>query len=206
MATFWANPTTRIAIILLTVAGVLESAICVAAHSLGRRQADAALAKVKSEADKSHTDESQRLTRPKPKRPIFPALERGTRETRRACRKTGGGREELLKLRADRDAANKQISELTRNTKPASRKRKTRPRRVAKRKKGPVFGPRKRGVRRLPRPSRPRGSRPSPPTPSMAKRKGPARNGKNNQAAAWGRGQRTLLPRTSPSFATWTRP
>ena len=47
----WANPLTRIVMVLLIAAGVRECAICVAAHSLGRRRGESGLAQVTNQAE-----------------------------------------------------------------------------------------------------------------------------------------------------------
>ena len=54
-------PMTRMVVILLVAAGILESALCVAAHSLGRRRGEASLAQVQSQADADRKDAADRL-------------------------------------------------------------------------------------------------------------------------------------------------
>ena len=61
MAESGTNLTTRVVIILLIVAGILEGAICVAAYYRGHRQAEAAVAEAKNEAEQARKEADARV-------------------------------------------------------------------------------------------------------------------------------------------------
>jgi hypothetical protein len=114
----WTNPTTRIAIILLIAAGVLESAICVAAHSLGRRRGEAALAQVKSQAEEVQSDAAQRLAAADDeKADLGKRLALAKAKSDEQAKKLVATEKEIARLQGDLDTAKKQIADLTQNQK-----------------------------------------------------------------------------------------
>ena len=142
------------------------------------------------------------MTRPKPKRPIFPSsLDATLAKLDEHAEKLAAAEKELSVLRADRDAANKQISELTRRSEArikeaedaAQKSRQAEERaRLRAEEAGREAAAAALAAARVPAVAA---------DAEHGKKKGAGKNGKNNQAAAWGRGPRTLLPRTSPSFS-----
>ena len=200
MAAFWANPTTRIAIILLAVAGVLESAICVAAHSLGRRQANAALAQVKNEADEARKDEARRVEAAEAEKADLAGQLDGLRaKLDDRAEKLAAAEKELSRLRADRDAANKQIAELARKYETRIKEAEValQKSRAAERRARLVAD----AVKRDAVATAVKAQADAADAVRAAKQKQAGKNAKNKPAVARGRGQRTMLARTSPSFS-----
>ena len=115
MATNEPMPTTRILIILLIAAGILESAICVAAHSLGRRRGEAAVTQVQSQADADRKDAADHLaTADRNNAELVKKLELAKANMDDQAKKLAATEKEL---RHDRDDAAKKIADLTQNQK-----------------------------------------------------------------------------------------
>ena len=114
------NLTTRILISLLVMAGILECAICVAAHSLGRRQAEASLAQATSQAEEARKDAADRLETAERENADFrkqladfrKQLEVAKADMERRAEKLAAAEKEALRLRGELDATLKHTAEL----------------------------------------------------------------------------------------------
>jgi DNA repair exonuclease SbcCD ATPase subunit len=199
MTAIWANSMTRITTILLIVVSVLESALCVAAHSLGRRQADAVVAQVKDESDEARKRDAERLASAEAEQAdlskqlgnVNAKLEDFKAKLDDRAEKLAAAEKEIVRLRADRDAAVKQMVDLTRkyearikdaeDAAEKSREAERRARLAADSVKRDAVADAADAVR------------------AANKKKPGGKNGK--PAAARGRGSRASLPRTTPSFS-----
>ncbi len=207
MAAIWANPTTRIAALLLVVAGVLESAICVAAHSLGRRQGDVALAQVKNDAEEARKDEAERLERAKAEKDdLAEQLDRANAKLNGLAEKLDATEKELVRLRGDRDAALKQNAEATRRNEARIKQYEARVKqaqdaaaesREAERRARLVAD----SVKRDAVAEAVKAEADAADAIRAAKQRQGGKNGKNKPAAGRGRGPHVSLPRTTPSFS-----
>ncbi len=111
-------PTTRILIILLIAAGILESAICVAAHSLGRRRGEAAVAQVQSQADADRIDAADRLaTAGRDQAELVKKLELAKANCDEKTKNLVAAEKETQRLRHDLEDAAKKIADLMQNQK-----------------------------------------------------------------------------------------
>jgi hypothetical protein len=114
-------PTTRIVIILLIAAGILESAICVAAHSLGRRRGEASVAQVQSQADADRKESADRLAiAERDNAELVNQLELAKANFDEQAKKLAAAEKESQRLRHDLDDAAKKIADLTQNQKYAA--------------------------------------------------------------------------------------
>jgi hypothetical protein len=118
LATNEPMPTTRILIILLLAAGILESAICIAAHSLGRRRGEAAVAQVQNQADADRKEAADRLaTAEHANADLGKQLDLAKTNIEEQAKKLAAAEKESLRLRRDLDDAAKKIADLTQNQK-----------------------------------------------------------------------------------------
>jgi hypothetical protein len=104
-------PTARILIILLLAAGILESAICVAAHSLGRRRGEAAVAVVQSQADDDRKEAADRIGVLEHKKADL------AKQLDDLTKKFAATEKDVERLHHELDDAAKKIADLTQNQK-----------------------------------------------------------------------------------------
>lgn len=111
-------PMTRMVIILLVAAGILESALCVAAHSLGRRRGEASVAQVQSQADADRKDAADRLgSLERDNAELVKQLELAKTNFDEKAKKLAAIQKDAERLRLDLDSAAKKIADLEQNQK-----------------------------------------------------------------------------------------
>jgi len=205
MAAIWANPTTRIAALLLAVAGVLECGICVAAHSLGRRERNAEVAQVKNEAEEARKDDAELLEREKAENAdLAKQLDRANAKLNELAEKQAATEKELVRLRADRDAAVKESAEAVRRYESRVKQYENRvkqaedaaaeSREVERRARLAADSVRRDAVAEAVK-----AQADAADAIRAARQKQGGKNGRNKVAR--GRGQLSSLPRTTPSFS-----
>jgi hypothetical protein len=114
------NPATRILIILLVAAGILETAVCIAAHSLGRRRGEANVALVQNQADADRKDAADHLASAQRENgDLVKQLELAKANFDEQAKKLAAIEKETESLRHDLDDATKKIADLTEKQKNA---------------------------------------------------------------------------------------
>jgi hypothetical protein len=195
--------TTRIVIILLVAAGILESALCVASHSLGRRRGEANVAQVQNRADADRQEAADRLAAAEHNNAnLVSQLVLAKANFDEQAKKLAAAEKETERLRHELDDATKKIADLTQNQKYAEARIKRAEDAVVKarddeRKARLAAESAKRDAATAARFAA---------ADARAARAGDAKPGQtnlriNNLAPARRRGSVASLPRTSPSFS-----